>query len=134
MQNSECWKKRRQKVKDGSRGGSRAAATFKMERFVIIVNGFQPLTIIIKRSILDVAAVLDTPMNLTKIISFLPYYFQFGLLLQIIRWKWGYLIHTLNQKTFMILKPNVKVKMKQLLVIVCLNTNLGHSYLIVRSA
>ena len=25
-----------------TRGGSRAAATFKMERFVIIVNGFQP--------------------------------------------------------------------------------------------
>ena len=41
------------------RGGSRAAATSKMERFVIIVNGFQPLTIITKRSILDVAAVLD---------------------------------------------------------------------------
>ena len=41
------------------RGGSRAAATSKMEHFVIIVNGFQPLTIIIKRSILDVAAVLD---------------------------------------------------------------------------
>ena len=33
-----------------------------MERFVIIVNGFKPLTIIIKRSILDVAAVLDTPL------------------------------------------------------------------------
>ena len=28
------------------RGGSRAAATFKMERFVIIVNGCKPLTII----------------------------------------------------------------------------------------
>ena len=41
------------------RGGSRAAATSKMERFVIIVNGFQPLTIITKCSILDVAAVLD---------------------------------------------------------------------------
>ena len=39
--------------------GSRAAPTSKMERFVIIVNGFQSLTIIIKRSILDVAAVLD---------------------------------------------------------------------------
>ena len=39
--------------------GSRAASTSKMERFVIIVNGFQSLTIIIKRSILDVAAVLD---------------------------------------------------------------------------
>ena len=45
-----------------SRGGSRTAATSKMERFVIIVNGFQPLTIIIKRSILDVAAALDQPL------------------------------------------------------------------------
>ena len=41
------------------RGGSKAAATSKMEHFVIIVNGFQPLTIITKRSIFDVAAVLD---------------------------------------------------------------------------
>ena len=45
-----------------SRGGSRTAATSKMERFVIIVNGLQPLTIIIKRSILDVAAALDQPL------------------------------------------------------------------------
>ena len=45
-----------------NRGGYRAAATSKMERFVIIVNGFQPLTIITKRSILDVAAVLDPPL------------------------------------------------------------------------
>ena len=36
----------------------------KMERFVIIVNGFQPLTIITKRSILDVAAALDPPLSL----------------------------------------------------------------------
>ena len=34
-----------------------------MERFVIIVNGFQPLTIITKRSILDVVAVLDPPLE-----------------------------------------------------------------------
>ena len=46
------------------RGGSRAAATSKMERFVIIVNGCKPLTIITKRSILDVAAVLDPPLEL----------------------------------------------------------------------
>ena len=46
------------------RGGSRTAATSKMERFVIIVNGFQPLTIITKRSILDVAAALDPPLPL----------------------------------------------------------------------
>ena len=46
-----------------TRGGSRTAATSKMERFVIIVNGFQPLTIITKRSILNVAAVLDPPLS-----------------------------------------------------------------------
>ena len=34
-----------------------------MELFVIIVNGFQPLTIITKCSILDVAAVLDPPLQ-----------------------------------------------------------------------
>ena len=44
------------------RGGSRAAATSKMELFVIIVNGFQPLTIITKCSILDIEAVLDPPL------------------------------------------------------------------------
>ena len=37
---------------------SRTAATFKMESFVIIVNGWKLLTIITKRSILDVAAAL----------------------------------------------------------------------------
>ena len=45
------------------RGGSRTAATSKMELFVIIVNGFQPLTIIAKQSILDVAAALDPPLD-----------------------------------------------------------------------
>ena len=33
-----------------------------MERFVIILNGWKPLTIITKRSILDVAASPDPPM------------------------------------------------------------------------
>ena len=33
-----------------------------MERFVLIVNGWQPLTIITKRSILDVASALDPPL------------------------------------------------------------------------
>ena len=47
-----------------SRGGSRTAASPKMECFVIIVNGWKPLTIIVKHSILDVAAVLDPPLNL----------------------------------------------------------------------
>ena len=44
------------------RGKYRAAARSKMERFVIIVNSFQPLTIITKRSILVVAAALDPPL------------------------------------------------------------------------
>ena len=46
------------------RCGSRTAATFTMEHFAIIVNGFQPLTIITKRSILDVPTVLDPPLKL----------------------------------------------------------------------
>ena len=44
------------------RGGSRTAATSKIERFVIIVNGLKPLTIITKRSNLDVAAVRNPPL------------------------------------------------------------------------
>ena len=43
------------------RGGSRTAATSKMELFVVIVNGWKPLTIITKSSILDVTGVLDPP-------------------------------------------------------------------------
>ena len=50
-----------------TRCGSRAPATSKMEHFVTIVNGFQPLTIITKRSILDVAAVLDPPLVMLKL-------------------------------------------------------------------
>ena len=46
-----------------TRGGSRAAATSKMECFVVIVNGFQPLTIITKHSVLDVVAALDPPLD-----------------------------------------------------------------------
>ena len=47
------------------RAGSRTAAGSKMERFVITVNeSWKPLTIITKRSILDVAAVLDPPLIL----------------------------------------------------------------------
>ena len=41
------------------RGGSWTAATSKIEHFVIIVNGWKPLTINTKSSILNVAAVLD---------------------------------------------------------------------------
>ena len=49
-------------MRNDNRGGSRPAATSKMERF-------QPLTIITKRSILDVAAALDPPLdNISMII------------------------------------------------------------------
>ena len=44
----------------------RAAATPKMERFVITVSSFQPLTIITKRSILDVVAALDPPLHIVS--------------------------------------------------------------------
>ena len=37
-----------------------------MERFAIIVNGWKPLTIITKRSILDIAAVVDPPLNTAR--------------------------------------------------------------------
>ena len=50
-------------LKEESCGGSRAAATSKMESFVIIVNAFHPLTVITKRSILVVAAALDPPLE-----------------------------------------------------------------------
>ena len=46
-------------ILDNARGG-----TSKMERFVIIVNGWKALTIITKHSILDVAAVLDPSLLL----------------------------------------------------------------------
>ena len=42
------------------RTGSRTVATSKMEHFVIRVNGWKPLTVITKSSILDVAAVLGS--------------------------------------------------------------------------
>ena len=48
-------------IQDMYRGGSRAAATSKIERFVIMVNGSEPLIIIIKGSILDIAVALDPP-------------------------------------------------------------------------
>ena len=37
-----------------------------MERFVVIVKGFQPLTIITKRPILDVETALDLPLKAYK--------------------------------------------------------------------
>ena len=53
------------------RGGSRTAATSKMVLLAIIVNGFQSLTISTKRSILDVAGVLDPPLISVRITSIL---------------------------------------------------------------
>ena len=50
-----------------SRGRSRISATSEMELFVIIVNGFQTLTIISKCSILDVAGVLGPPLISNKV-------------------------------------------------------------------
>ena len=51
------------------RARTRTAATSKVELFVIIVNGFQPLTIITKSSTLDVAAVLDPPLTCHEIFT-----------------------------------------------------------------
>ena len=45
---------------DLTRGGSRTAATSKMERFVM--ECWKPLTILTKRSTLDVTVVLDPPL------------------------------------------------------------------------
>ena len=55
-----------------TKGGFRTAATSKMERFVIIVNGFQRLTIITKHSILDIAAALDLPLRTWSCGTFYP--------------------------------------------------------------
>ena len=46
-----------------SRDGSRTAGTSKMELFMIIVNGSQSLTISTNYSILNVAAILDPPLD-----------------------------------------------------------------------
>ena len=45
-----------------NKDGSRAAATSNMECFVTIIDDWKSLTIITKRSILDVAAALDPPL------------------------------------------------------------------------
>ena len=48
-----------------------------MERFVIIVNGWKPLTIITKRSVLDVAAVLDPPLECARTFNIFRKYLSF---------------------------------------------------------
>ena len=56
------------------RDGSRITATSKMECFVVIVNGWKPLTVITKHSILDFAAALD-PSLLLHHINKISHYF-----------------------------------------------------------
>ena len=58
-----CYLVLSRQLEEEGRGGSRTAATSKMEHFVIIVNGWKPLTIITKSSILYVASVLDPPLE-----------------------------------------------------------------------
>ena len=55
----DCSVKHSKVYSKNDKGGSRTAATSKMEHFVIIVNGWKPLIIITKSSIFDVAAFLD---------------------------------------------------------------------------
>ena len=56
------------------RGGSRVAAASKMEGFVIIVQGWKPLTIITKHSILNVAAALDPPLwQMCFVVNFITF-------------------------------------------------------------
>ena len=51
------------------RGRFGPAQTFNRELIVIIVKGFQLLTIITKSSILDVAAVLNPPLQIVEHLS-----------------------------------------------------------------
>ena len=46
-----------------SRGVSRIPAAAKLELFLTLVNGFQQLIYVTKNFILDVAGVLDPPLN-----------------------------------------------------------------------
>ena len=58
-----------EKKENSNSAGSKIAAASKIKCFVIIVNGFQPLTILTKRSILDVAAVLHPPLSNVKFLG-----------------------------------------------------------------
>ena len=71
-QNSEHTIAVQSKKTNHSRDRSRAAATSKMECFVIIVNGWKLLTIITKHSILDVAVALNPPLHRMKMIGDIP--------------------------------------------------------------
>ena len=70
------------------RGGSRAAATSKMECFVITFNGFQSLTIITKHPILEVAAAPDPPLTAhiwLSTMSFLKRFYRMAALKDVCR-------------------------------------------------
>ena len=79
------------------RGGSSVAAASKMERFVIIVQGWKPLTIITKHSILNAAAALDPSLwQMCFIVNFITFSILFWYfycwhkcrrLFDIIKWK-----------------------------------------------
>ena len=58
-----------------------------MEHFVIIVNGFQPLAITTKRSISDVAAALDPPLQNT--IEFIKSHAVKGILNSVLDYPWS---------------------------------------------
>ena len=58
-----------------------------MEHFVIIVNGFQPLAITMKRSILDVAAALYPPLQNT--IEFIKSHAAKGILNPVLNYPWS---------------------------------------------
>ena len=82
---------------DKTSGGSRAAATSKMERFVIIVNGFQPLTVITKRSILDVAAALAPPLKTVGFIHFYTCFYPFLFITENPTFPVPYIISTISK-------------------------------------
>ena len=54
-------------LREVSRSRSKAVSASKMDHFVIIANGWKPLTIITKRSVLDVASALDSPLELREV-------------------------------------------------------------------
>ena len=89
-----------------TRDRSRTAATSKMERFLIIVNGFQPLTIITKHSILDVAAVLDPPLTLLEMRNVIMWLVR---KLQLVL-KWFYLKWCFCARKYFPTKINVSEK------------------------
>ena len=84
------------------RGGSRAAATSKMERFMIKVNGWKPLTSTTKHSILDIAAVPDPPLIISESLGHVDLPPTLNELLSYIIFNKGYEHHITSKKTRLI--------------------------------